>query len=81
MNNIPHAIVTGAAHRLGRIFALTLAKRGYAILLHYHRAKSAARTEQEIQAIGVPVFLAQADLRDDSGISSLIATLDSIPIE
>ena len=79
MNNIPLAIITGAAHRLGRIFALTLAKRGYAILLHYHRDKSAERTEQEIKAIGVPVFLAQADLRDDSGISSLISSLDSIP--
>jgi len=79
MNNIPLAIVTGAAHRLGRIFALTLAKRGYAILLHYHRARSAERTEQEIKAIGMPVFQAQADLRDDTGISSLISTLDSIP--
>jgi NAD(P)-dependent dehydrogenase (short-subunit alcohol dehydrogenase family) len=79
MNNIPLAIVTGAAHRLGRIIALTLAKRGYAILLHYHREKSAEHTEQEIKDIGVPVFLVQADLLEESGISSLISTLDSIP--
>jgi NAD(P)-dependent dehydrogenase (short-subunit alcohol dehydrogenase family) len=79
MKNIPLALVTGAAHRLGRIYAMTLAQRGYAILLHYFRAKDVEQTEQEIKAFGVPVYLVQADLRDDPGISFLISSLDSIP--
>jgi pteridine reductase len=79
MKKYPLAVVTGAAHRLGRIFAMTLAQRGYAILLHYFRATGVEKTEQEIKAFGVPVFLLQTDLSDDSGISSLISYLDSIP--
>jgi NAD(P)-dependent dehydrogenase (short-subunit alcohol dehydrogenase family) len=79
MKKKPLAIVTGAAHRLGRIFAITLAQRGYAILLHYFNATGVEQTEQEIKAFGVPVFLLQADLRDHSGISSLISSLDAIP--
>jgi pteridine reductase len=38
----PVALVTGAAHRLGRALALGLAKRGFRIALHYHSSKSAA---------------------------------------
>jgi len=80
MDGKPLALVTGAAHRLGKTFALTLARRGYAILLHYyHAVDEAAATADEIRALGVPAFLAQADLTEDSNISSLFSLLDSIP--
>ena len=36
---IPLALVTGAAHRLGKAFALALAKQGFGIVLHYHRSQ------------------------------------------
>ncbi len=76
----PLALVTGAAHRLGRTFAISLARQGYAILLHYHQSAEAAHaTADEIQAIGVPVHLAQADLTNPDGITSLFSTLDSLP--
>jgi len=76
----PLAFVTGAAHRLGRVFALYLARQGYAIMLHYHRsAEKAIATASEIRAIGVPVNLVKADLTEPANIHSVFATLDTLP--
>jgi NAD(P)-dependent dehydrogenase (short-subunit alcohol dehydrogenase family) len=73
------ALVTGAAHRLGRVFALTLAKHGYAIILHYHRSSDeAATTVDEIRALGVQVFPMEADLTDPEQIEALFSKLDSL---
>lgn len=73
----PLAVVTGAAHRLGRVFAFALARRGYAILLHYHAAREQAlQAASEIEALGVPVFPVQADLTGDAGIARLLSALD-----
>jgi pteridine reductase len=80
MDEHPLALVTGAAHRLGKAFALTLAHCSYAILLHYHASREKAeQTAAEIEAIGVPVHLAHADLADPAGIESLFAFVDSLP--
>jgi pteridine reductase len=80
MDRQPLALVTGAAHRLGKFFALTLARRGYAIILHYHHgADEATATADEIHALGVPAYLAQADLTDESNLSLLLSNLDSLP--
>ena len=76
----PLALVTGAAHRLGRVFAMSLARQGYAILLHYHRsAEEAVAVASEIRSIGVPVHLVQADLTKTTDIYSLFSTIDSLP--
>jgi NAD(P)-dependent dehydrogenase (short-subunit alcohol dehydrogenase family) len=76
----PLALVTGAAHRLGRALALSLARQGYAILLHYHHsAEKAAVTAGEIRSVGAPAYLAQADLTDTNSLCSLFSTLDSLP--
>lgn len=75
----PLALVTGSAHRLGKAFALSLARQGYALLLHYHTAETEAhRTADEIRALGLPVYLAQADLTQPEGIESLVSSLDSL---
>ncbi|KAF0108688.1 MAG: short-chain dehydrogenase/reductase SDR [Anaerolineaceae bacterium] len=80
MADCPLALVTGAAHRLGRAFALALARQGYAILLHYHSAaEKAASSAEEIRVFGVPVYPIQADLTDDTALSSLFSSLDSLP--
>jgi pteridine reductase len=80
MAEFPLALVTGAAHRLGRAFALALARQGYAILLHYHASRrEAEQTAEEISALNVPVHLAQADLADDNSLSSVFSTIDSLP--
>lgn len=76
----PLALVTGAAHRLGRVFALTLARQGYAILLHYHHSVDAAKeTSEELRLLGVPVILAQANLADADSARGLFAAVDESP--
>jgi len=75
----PLALVTGSAHRLGKAFALTLARMGYDLLLHYNSAKEQAQqTKSEIESLGVKVHLIQADLTQPGQIHALFATLDSL---
>ena len=79
MSEQPLALVTGAAQRLGKAFVLALARKGYAILLHYRYSEAQADiTATEIRRLDVPVFLSQADLTDPKQISSLFATVDKI---
>jgi NAD(P)-dependent dehydrogenase (short-subunit alcohol dehydrogenase family) len=80
MSNRPLALVTGAAHRLGKAFVLALARKGYAILLHYRTSEiQASNTASQIRTLGMPVFLSQADLTDPKQISSLFELVDKIP--
>ncbi len=73
------ALVTGSAHRLGKAFALSLARQGYALLLHYHSAETEAQqAAEEIRTLGLPVHLAQADLTQTDGIKSLCNAVDSL---
>jgi pteridine reductase len=74
----PLALVTGGAHRLGKAFALTLARMGYDLLLHYHSAEEQAQqTKVEIELLGVKVHLFKADLTQPDEIQSLFSDLDS----
>lgn len=80
MDTQPLALVTGAAHRLGKAFVLSLARNGYAILLHYRASDvQAQNTATQIRTLGVPVFLSQADLSQPSQITSLFSMVDRIP--
>lgn len=77
---IPLALVSGSAHRLGRTFALALARQGFAIQLHYYSSASqAAATAREVRALGVPVYPIQADLTSPEQIQSIFTALDSLP--
>jgi pteridine reductase len=76
----PLALVTGAAHRLGKAFALALARNGYAVLLHYWGSQVlVADTATELRTFGVPVVHAQADLTKPAAIASLFEKIDEIP--
>lgn len=71
------AIVTGGARRLGREIVLGLAKRGYAIGLHYHRsAKEALLLADELESQGTAVLLLQADLRSPAAIKRMFKKVD-----
>jgi NAD(P)-dependent dehydrogenase (short-subunit alcohol dehydrogenase family) len=73
------ALVTGSAHRLGKAFALSLARMGYSIALHYHGSESEAQaTQAEIESLGVQARLLQADLTVPDQISALFNGLDLI---
>ncbi len=73
----PLALVTGAAHRLGKAIALGLAKRGYLIGLHYHHSGEAAgQTAAEIRALGGQALLLPADLRQPEAVRGMFSRLD-----
>ena len=77
----PLALVTGAAHRLGKVFALTLARHGFDILLHYHQSLDAARqTQKEIESVGMRVILTPADLTDPAQVQSLVSNLNTLDV-
>lgn len=77
----PLALVTGAAHRLGKAFALTLARAGYDIILHYHSAEEAAlQTKAEIESLARRVILVPADLTQPSEIESLVFAFETLDV-
>lgn len=58
-------LITGAARRLGRQFALTCARAGASVVIHHgHSAEDAQELAQEIEALGVKAEILQADLSD-----------------
>jgi len=75
------ALVTGGAHRLGKSFALTLARLGYDIVLHYHSAvEEAIQTQGMLESLNRRVTLASADLSDPQQIQSLVSNLQSLDV-
>ncbi len=77
---LPLALVTGAARRVGKALALHLAGRGFAVVLHYHTsADEVEQVRRAIAAIGVPVYPLRADLRDPREIHALFSSLRALP--
>lgn len=71
------ALVTGSAHRLGKAFALSLARMGYSIALHYRgSADEAEHTVKEIRALGVDCLPIRADLTIPEKIDFLFSLVD-----
>ena len=72
------ALVTGAAHRLGKAIAVALAERGCHLVVHYGRsAKQAAQTVDELSARGVEAVALSADLSQEEQIDRLFKDVDS----
>jgi NAD(P)-dependent dehydrogenase (short-subunit alcohol dehydrogenase family) len=66
-------LITGAARRLGREFALGVARAGGNIILHHGHSSSEAKILQaEIEGLGVRAYLLQADLADPQQAAELI---------
>jgi NAD(P)-dependent dehydrogenase (short-subunit alcohol dehydrogenase family) len=77
MNSQPLAIVTGGAQRLGKAFALSLARMGYSIALHYRgSADEAEHTVREVRALGVECIPIRADLALPEKIDFLFSLVD-----
>ncbi|MFB2594432.1 SDR family oxidoreductase [Paracoccus sp. p4-l81] len=68
------ALITGAAHRLGRAMALSLAGRGLDVAIHCHQSTDAAeQVAAEARALGVRAVVVQADLLDDAQTGRVVA--------
>ncbi len=73
------ALVTGGARRLGRDIALGLARAGADVAISHHTsAEDAARTADEIRALGRRALAVECDVREDEQVRSLVerATLE-----
>jgi NAD(P)-dependent dehydrogenase (short-subunit alcohol dehydrogenase family) len=74
---MPLALVTGGAHRLGKAFALSLARMGYSIALHYRAsANEADHAVKEIRALGVDCLPIRADLTLPEKVDFLFSLVD-----
>ena len=79
MDTIPTslALVTGSAHRLGKAFALSLARMGYSIALHYRgSAAEADQTVKEVRAFDVECLPIRADLTVPQKVDFLFSLVD-----
>ncbi len=77
MPSQPLALVTGSAQRLGKAFALALARMGFSIALHYRgSADEAEHTVKEIRALGVDCIPIRADLTAPEKINFLFSLVD-----
>jgi pteridine reductase len=72
------ALVTGAAHRVGKAIALELAEAGAHLVIHYNSSENAAReTVAEIQALGRRAVALRADLSQSAQIDSVFAQAEA----
>lgn len=66
------ALITGSTGQLGRVIALTLAKCGADVALHYHQAADrAAQLQTQIEALGRRACVAQADIADEKSLRAM----------
>lgn len=72
--SIPRAaLVTGAAHRIGRAIALDLAAQGFDLAIHYNNSRDAAEAlAGEIEAMGRRTALLDADLAKEKETAVLV---------
>ena len=73
MRSAGAALVTGAARRLGRAMALSLAERGFDVAVHYAGSREAAeQTARDARAFGVQAVTLGADLLNASEQEGLV---------
>ena len=71
-------LVTGAARRLGRIFALACARAGADVIIHHgHSDLDAETLRAEIGGLGHRALIFQADLSDSSQVQSLFPRINA----
>jgi len=72
--NVKAALITGAAHRIGRALALGFAGDGWDIGLHYNNsARAAAESQTRIRALGARCELYQSDFRRPEQAEALVS--------
>jgi NAD(P)-dependent dehydrogenase (short-subunit alcohol dehydrogenase family) len=75
--NAKTVLITGAARRIGRLFALACARAGADIVIHHaHSDADAESLRHEITGLGRQAWVFQADLSDSSQAQSLIPLIN-----
>ncbi len=70
------ALVTGSAHRIGKVIALALAAEGAHIVVHYFGSEEAAQdTVREIKSYGVDAIRVRADQSDPQQVKALFEAI------
>jgi 3-oxoacyl-[acyl-carrier protein] reductase/pteridine reductase len=70
------ALVTGAAKRIGRAIALTLAEAGADVAITYlSSSREAEETVREIAALGVDGYAVRCDLNDARAIEEMVGSV------
>lgn len=68
------AIVTGSSRGIGRGIALSLAERGWQIVINYHSNREAAEEAQRmVEEAGGGALLVQADMANQADLTNLVA--------
>jgi NAD(P)-dependent dehydrogenase (short-subunit alcohol dehydrogenase family) len=71
------ALVTGAGRRIGRVIALTLARAGADVVVHYNESKQGAlATAREIESLGSRAMVARADVSRPKQVAALFRSVD-----
>lgn len=75
-------LVTGAARRVGKIFALACARAGADVVIHHgHSEQDAEKVRDEITSLGRQAWIGSADLSDPSQAQGLISQInESTPL-
>src|SRR2546423_9410910 len=69
-----HAIVTGAAKRIGREVALELARAGADVAVTFRNSdREARKTVIELTSLGVRAFALKCDVREQKSVKAMIA--------
>jgi NAD(P)-dependent dehydrogenase (short-subunit alcohol dehydrogenase family) len=68
------ALITGGAHRVGKVITMTLARAGANVVVNYFSSDTAAQeTVREAEALGVGALAVQADISEMDQARALVA--------
>jgi pteridine reductase len=67
-------LITGAARRMGRLFALACGRAGANVVIHYgHSKQEALALKSELDSLGTQAWILPSDLSDTDDVSRLIS--------
>ena len=71
------AVVTGAGRRMGRVIALTLARAGANVVVHYNESKEGAQsTLHEIESLGGQAITTRADVSRPKQVAAMFRAVE-----